>query len=368
MRIGVNLLQYTDTQGIEVFAANLLEELLKLAPEQEFVFFVNQISASMFNEPAPNMRQILVRFKKISRWRLALYQQTGFIGRLYQEKIDLLYCPSMAVPLFYRHKIVTVHDCASWRFKEESSCLSRLYLALVSWSAKYFSDKIVTVSEFSRQEIATLWHIAANRIALLSEGVPRLSDPGDIFDQSWSERWPFITQPYFFYIGNLRPRKNLARLLEAWSDFSVEHPNHFLVIAGKGQALATESKRVIFLGSVSEEEKVVLYKKSVALVFPSLYEGFGLPILEAQKLGVPVISANRSALPDVAGAGAILVDPEDVAALTGSLEKIIKPDFPRAELIAAGYQNLSRFSWIAAARSLKAAMMEADKNNRPHRP
>lgn len=356
MKIGVNLLQYTDVQGIEVFARNLLASLTRQASGHKFIFFVNQESAKIFNLPTGNIKVIVKNFKKLSRLRLIFYQQFGLIRAMRQEKIDLLYCPSLAAPIFYRKKIVTIHDCAALRFKEEAGLISRFYLRAVLWSVKHRSCQIVTVSNFAKQEIIDLLKVSAQKIAVISEGVPLVAAISSDQADAILRKFDLLNKSFFFFIGNLRPRKNIKRLLEAWADFFSSHQNFSLVIAGKGSDRIDKKfgtdRQVAFLGVISEAEKAALYQKAAALVFPSLYEGFGLPILEAQSLGVPVLTARISALPEVAGAGALFVDPYDPQAIASGLAEISSPLFPRGDLIEKGYNNLARFSWDKSAQAL----------------
>ena len=352
MKIGINLIQYTDITGIEVFAKNLLSSLIKQVPNDELILFVNSESAKIFNFKANNVKVIVKDFKKLSRMNLICYQQFGLIKDLKREGIDILYCPSVAAPIFYKRKIITIHDCAALRFKDEAGLFSRLYLKLVFLSAKYFSLGIVTISDFAKKEIIELLNIPKEKITVISEGAPFLVDIDDNILKIFLAKFNLFGQKYFFYISNLRPRKNVVGLLSAWTDFSSRHPDYSLVIAGKNDNFKLNSDRVIFLGIVSEEEKVALYKGSIALVFPSLYEGFGLPILEAQKLGIPVISSNSSSLPEVAGDGSLFFNPYDTKDICLSLEKIIDSSFNREDIISKGYKNIARFSWDKTALTL----------------
>jgi len=356
MKIGVNLIQYTDVQGIEVFAQNLLASLTRQASEHEFIFFVNQESAKIFNSSVGKARMITKSFKKLSKLRLIAYQQFGLIRAMRQEKIDWLYCPSTAAPIFYARKIVTIHDCAALRFKEEADLISRFYLRAVFWSVKYWSSQIVTVSDFAKQEIIDLLKVPAEKITVIFEGVPLVAAVSHDQAEAILRKFELLNKSFFFFIGNLRPRKNMPRLLEAWTDFFSSHQNFSLVIAGKGSDRIDKKfgadQQITCLGIISEAEKAALYQGAVALVFPSLYEGFGLPILEAQSFGVPVLTARIGALPEVAGTGALFIDPYDSKAIVGGLAEIISPRFPRSDFIDNGYQNLKRFSWDKSAQAL----------------
>lgn len=353
MKIGINLIQYTDVQGIEVFAKNLLLSLLNNDLNNEYIFFVNQESAKIFNFKKDNLKIIVKKFKKLTRLRLISYQQFGLTKTIKKEGINLLYCPSAAAPIFYKKKIITIHDCAYLRFKDEAGLISRVYLWLISLSAKYFSLRIITVSNFAKQEIMNLLKISAEKITVIFEGVPSMPEIDSETLAVTLNKYNLLDKKYFFFIGNLRPRKNIKRLLEAWVDFCVDYKDYYLVIAGKNDEAMVErllkeydlKNNLVFLGVVSEVGKTALYKGAIALVFPSLYEGFGLPVLEAQSLGIPVLTSNMSSLPEVAGNGALFVDPYDVKLISLGMKEIINPDFFKKDLVNSAYKNLERFSW-----------------------
>lgn len=350
----VDLVGKRAKEYIEVISREYLnEEIIRMIDEEKKNKDKVMIVSSSINPPIKELAKILNIEYVSSELEEKEGRYTGKLKKdLKREGIDILYCPSVAAPIFYKRKIITIHDCAALRFKDEAGLFSRLYLKLVFLSAKYFSLGIVTISDFAKKEIIELLNIPKEKITVISEGAPFLVDIDDNILKIFLAKFNLFGQKYFFYISNLRPRKNVVGLLSAWTDFSSRHPDYSLVIAGKNDNFKLNSDRVIFLGIVSEEEKVALYKGSIALVFPSLYEGFGLPILEAQKLGIPVISSNSSSLPEVAGDGSLFFNPYDTKDICLSLEKIIDSSFNREDIISKGYKNIARFSWDKTALTL----------------
>lgn len=367
MIVGVNLIPYTASSGIEVFAGNILASLAKLNQKHQLILFTNQASAKLFAndfktpqslgyEETAARRVVILPRRNLSTLNLLWYQQWGLPRQLRRYKIDLLFCPSMSMPLLWRKKIVTIHDLSWKREVGESSWLGRLYLNLALWFVKHNARQILTVSDFAAGELMAGAKIAKNKITVLKLAAPALSRPAD---------WPTVmakyrlSRPYFFCIGNVRPRKNLERTIESFAQFN-QARKYYLVIAGKGDtknlhqlaANLSQADFVKFIGPVDEAEKVGLYEHALALVFCSLYEGFGLPVLEAQTLGVPVLTSRTSSLPEVAGSGAILVDPQSVDEIAAGLAKLVDDDELRQQIIAAGYHNLHRFSWEETAAKL----------------
>jgi len=176
-----------------------------------------------------------------------------------------------------------------------------------------------------------------------------------------------IRSPYLLHVGTLQPRKNLVRLVEAFN--RIQDHRLSLVLGGKRGWLATRivqrvadldlEDRVVFTDYVDESDLAALHSAAECFVFPSLYEGFGFPVLEAQACGTPVIASNRSSVPEVAGDGAILVDPESTAALASAIEQVLTSDQTRSDLITKGYSNLKRFAWRRCAEEMLVVLEEA---------
>ena len=372
MNIGVNLIQYIDLQGIEVFVLNILGSAIKQNPSDRFFLFVNGKSCTIFSSlMAENVVFIEVPQGKISSLRLMLLQQWWLPRACRKNAIDILWCPSVAVPLWYKRKIATVHDCADARFREESrSMFTKLYLLLVRFFVKWRSLGVATVSDFSRSEVSAVYGISLKNITVVSEGAPILPVAHDEDIVRAQKKW-HINEEYFFYVGNTRPRKNIKRILDALSEIVKKHPDFQLVLAGKIDKsffnVADYAKHigiehaVIETGFISDIEKVALYRGSISLIFPSLYEGFGLPVLEAQSLGVPVITSNTSSLPEVGGDGALYVDPYVPQEIADAMIKLSTNETLRNELIQKGTENVKRFSWDEAARQTMAVLHDAAK-------
>ena len=363
MKIGVNLVQYIDVQGIEVFTRSILRELVLFKSEDSFVFFVNEKSRKIFDFPdVKNVNYIVVPVKKFNKLSLIVTQQFLLIKFLKKEKINLLYCPSIAFPFFYKNKIITVHDCAWARFKDEVGFFSHIYIKLAMYFAKYATRRIVTVSDFSKKEIVEIYNIDPQNIDVVYESAPILPNiSGDIISKFPIVKDGVIEQ-YFFYIGNFHPRKNLKRVIQAFERFASENKNFYFIIAGKNKGetfdeISEEVKKrnledkIRFVGRVTDEEKVSLYRSSKGLVFVSLYEGFGLPVLEAQELGVPILTSLGSSLPEVAGNGALFADPYSIDAIYNGMKKLLSLETTE-EIIQRGKENTKRFSWNKSAKLL----------------
>lgn len=358
MRIGINLIPFSDIQGIEIFSKNIILNFLKLKKDEEFLIFGSENIPELFDFFEVELIKIKGLNNKHSK---ALYQQTLIYSLFKKYKIDFLFSPSIAAPIFYKNKVVTIHDCAYDRFEESENIFSKIYFKIMHYGAKYFSQKIITVSEFSKKELIELYKINPNKIDVIYEGVPEMEKTDEIFDQKILNKFK-INKPYFFYIGNWRPRKNLPGLIKAFKLFKEKGFDDLLVIGGKKDKRFLDlekevkenqlEKKVILTDTLSIKEVSALYKKANALVSPSFYEGFGLPLLEAQSLGIPVLTSNISSLPEVAGEAALYVNPYNIKEIANGMERIVFDKKLREDLIKKGFENIKRFSWEKSAQQL----------------
>lgn len=357
MKIGINFAPFNSIQGIEIFSKNIVSSLSKMKNQEDelIIFSSNDTPDFLFFPEIKTIKMKSFRNKYLKN----VYQQFFLPFLLKSYKVDILFSPSSVAPFFYLKKVVVIHDCAYDRFNEFENIFSKFHFKLMFYGAKYFSKNIITISNFSKEELIKLYRIKPEKINVIYNGVPYLPKVTQEFNKSVVQKFK-IDSPYFIYVGNTRPRKNLIGLLKSFSIFLEKFPNYKMVLSGKIDNrfidIDKEIKKnklegsIIMTGFISEEEKVALYCNSSALVFPSYYEGFGLPILEAQSLGVPVLTSNTSSLPEVGGNGALYVDPYDIEDIAKGMERIAFDKDCRDKLITNGYQNIKRFSWDITAR------------------
>jgi glycosyltransferase involved in cell wall biosynthesis len=279
--------------------------------------------------------------------------------------VDLAHVPYFASPLFSAvPTVVTVHDLIPLILPAyRGSPLVRLYTRLVAAAARK-AEAIITVSQASRQDIVRYLHISPERVHVTYEAAGEAFQPVKNEDQRTAIRQKYaLPERYLLYLGGFDQRKNLSALLRAFALLVNRQQRPRLVIAG--QVPARESpmfpdprrlvrelgveERVIFTGWVPEEDKPPLYSGATAFVFPSLYEGFGLPAAEALACGTPVIASNRSSLPEVVGEGGILVEPTDAEALAEAMKVLLVDDALRAELRQSALVQAAKFSWKQTA-------------------
>ncbi|SNR87940.1 glycosyltransferase family 1 protein [Flavobacterium sp. ov086] len=272
-------------------------------------------------------------------------------------KCDILWCPFFNVPLFSvrANKIVTtIHDVYHLTDGASISFLKKKYAKLLFNNAVKKSSLILTISEFSKKEILKFTKADSQNIALVYCGVKR-----SFFENPKSGNNLKLPENYILYVGNIKPHKNLIVLLQAYATFSEEFKaKHPLVFIGKRDGFITQDntiqnfidlnhlqKHITFTGYVNDSEIPEIYKKATLFVFPSLYEGFGLPILEAFATRTKVISSNAASLPEVGGNAAVYFDPKDYIQLGKIIKRNIEDSSNNEYLFAQGELQLEKFTW-----------------------
>lgn len=312
-----------------------------------------------FVAPA-GMRVARSRWNTRSPWRRIAWEQTQ-LARLSQG-LDLLHGLAFAAPLAaVCPTVVTVHDLSFLRFPEAFRPFNRGYLSLFTRLSTRRAARVIAVSESTRQDVIALCGVPPGRVVTVPNGVGPEFCPADPASVAAFRAQKELPDAFILFLGTLEPRKNLLRLLEAYTQLRGRGTGRLppLIIAGgKGWyyedifARARELNlldAVRFPGYIPAEELPWWYRAAHVFVYPSRYEGFGLPVLEAMACGTPVITSTVSSLPEVAGDAALLVPPDDVAALTDALARVLASPALHAELRDAGLRRAAQFSWAATA-------------------
>ncbi|MGI8979890.1 MAG: glycosyltransferase family 4 protein [Pirellulaceae bacterium] len=286
-----------------------------------------------------------------------LWEQVGLPCQL---RSSLLWSPCTTGPLGIGSQVVTIHDCA---FRDRAECFTPRFAAWLQWLVPRLARRvrqILTVSQFSKDRIADSCRVPADKIHVVQNGVDPRFRPATM-EEIVAARAKFnLPQNYVLSVGSLEPRKNLPRLLEAWQQISQQRianqpPNTKLVLVGTTAAVFASAKldapdnSVVLTGYVPDELLPALYSGAAAFVYPSLYEGFGLTVLEAMACGTPVICSSSTSLPEVAGDAAVLVDPNDVAAIGHAIQNLLTDEHLRSSLRGRGLDRARQFTWDRAA-------------------
>jgi glycosyltransferase involved in cell wall biosynthesis len=281
-------------------------------------------------------------------------------------ELDLVHATSAAVPPTRgRPLVATVHDVAFRRFPEAYPAGGRRFHERATWIAVREAARVLVPSAATARDLVDLYGLEPARVTVTPLGVDPPPDPLDRAPARRLLRRLAVPGPFLLAVGTLEPRKNLARLLAAFAAVAAElHEHHLVVVgpAGWGKALPPGTAvppRVVLAGSVDQVTLHGLYASADGLAYPSLYEGFGLPVLEAMAHGTPVLTSDRSSLPEVAGDAALLVDPVDPDAIAKGLVALVSDGALRQSLAVAGPRRAAAFTWAATAAATWAAYREA---------
>ncbi|HHN94449.1 MAG TPA: glycosyltransferase family 1 protein [Anaerolineae bacterium] len=361
------------TAGIGRYTRELLSALLALDDGQQYLLF-----AAVGGLPAgrwPQERDRLLTLRPSLRFR-TLPLSDDWMARLWHRlrlplpvelltgRLALFYSPDFVLPptLPRTRTLLTVHDLSFIHYPDAFVPSLRRYLERVVPRSVARADLVLADSAATRADLIAHFGTPSAKIEVLYSGVDRRfrpePQPGE--RDRLKARYAIGDEPYILTVGTLQPRKNYPLLIHAWAALADAPP---LVIAGgKGwlydeifAAARRHGDRVRLIGFVDDADLPALYRHAALFAFPSLYEGFGLPVLEAMACGVPVVCADDSSLPEVAGEAARLVNPHDRAAWTAALARVLDDHSLRERMIAAGLSQAARFTWDRAARQLRSA-------------
>jgi glycosyltransferase involved in cell wall biosynthesis len=340
--------------GIGTYIRNLLRHLARLDRQSEYIAFCRPEDAEDIRALGPNFRPVPNRAPHYS-WR----EQWSLPLAAWREKPDVFHAPHYVLPPFTPGRsVVTIHDCIHLMFPEYLPYrFAKVYARQMMRSATHRADRILTVSESSKRDILRFFSIDPDKIAVIYNAIDERfwTPPADTAMARVRERYQ-LEDPFVLYVGNVKPHKNVERLVEAFARVVQQRSDKLkLLIIGdeisKFQTLRRAVHRhqlhgqVRFLGFVGEDTLSVLYRLAGVFVFPSLYEGFGLPPLEAMACGAPVITSNVSSLPEVVGDAALLVDPYNPDEIAEAIVRVLSDPSLAADLRARGLARAREFSW-----------------------
>lgn len=271
-------------------------------------------------------------------------------------------------------RVVTVHDCSPIRYPE--LCSAQVRAAVPALRRAIRDGAWVHVpSTFIAEEVQNLLGADAERVVTIPHGIPRLVGASEIGAAPAPEIQELVERgPFVLWLGTFEPRKNLARLVAAFGRIANDYPEHRLMLAGGDgvHRAAVDAvvaslpfnvrARILVLGYVDSATRTTLLRHAQVLAYPSIYEGFGFPVLEAMLAGTPVIAAQAGAIPEVAGDAALLVEPADVDAIAGALDVVLGDETLAARLVAAGTARTAAFSWDTAATAMTQLYERADND------
>lgn len=359
----LSLTQSYRAAGINGYIYELLVRFPALAraePQLELVAYLHDAAF----RPSAGLHIVRSRWDTTDPWRRILWEQTALAN--HSRKLDLLHAMAFAVPLAAAcPTVVTVHDLSFLRFPGAFRPLNRIYLSTFTRLSVQRARRIIVGAESTRRDVIELCSARPERVVTVPYGVSDAFIPAPPEAVQAFRRRKGLPDQFILFLGTLEPRKNIGQLIDAYAVLRERQRDRrrraapkLVIAGGKGwfyESLfirAAElglSEDVLFTGYVPNEELPWWYRAATLFVFPSLFEGFGLPVLEAMACGTPTITSNVSSLPEVAGDAAVLVDPHDREGLVSAMERLLNDPDLRHTLSEAGPRQASQFPWSRTA-------------------
>ena len=370
MRIGIDVTSaLTQGGGIGRYTRELVQALVATDSDSAYTFFSAKrpltlpvpnplpTADNVQHRPAPLDERWLYRLWYRARLPLPVQWVTG--------QLDLFHSPDFVLPPVSGNipTLLTVHDLSFIHYPENypESLVNYLNKA-VPWSVQR-ATHVLADSQATKRDLEQIWNVATDKITVLYSGVNGRFQPitDQTRQQTVREKYGLGQRPLLLSVGTVQPRKNYQMLIRAFAQVADDLPHNLVIAGGKGwlydDMLAEIERqgidgRVYFIGFVDDDDLPTLYSIASAFAFPSIYEGFGLPLLEAMACGVPVLTSNASCLPEVAGKATIQIDPRDESGWAQAISQILTDMDLRTKLVADGFRQARQFSWQKSAQQL----------------
>ena len=357
MRIAIDARKLHD-YGIGTYVRNLVRALARQDTDDTYVLLCPRRDVDFVESLGPRFVAL-----EESSANYSVREQISVPLSLWRGRVDLFHAPHYVVsPLTLCPFVVTIHDCIHLRFPQYlPNRVAPVYARTMMSSAARRARRVLTVSQASKQDILHFLKIPAEKIEVIYNGLDeRLAKAPSADEVSRVQQRFQLTSPFVLYTGNIKPHKNVDRLIHAFSLLRKRGMTEAkLLIIGDEISKYPNLRRLVhryqlhqhvrFLGFVPDATLAVLYRLASVFVFPSLYEGFGLPPLEAMAAGAPVITSNVSSLPEVVGDAALLINPLDENAIADAMCRVLGDAALRTELVRRGHERVKAFSWERAA-------------------
>lgn len=372
MRIGINgRFLVAKRTGVQRAAYNLVKTLVEVDRHNEYIIFTGKEQVGVADWDYPNVKVIGDTLIPSESIRNHWWEQVWLPRLAKKYAIDILHSPANIAPLLYRGKsIINIHDlCFVVNPQWYSFAFRTLYNLVIPQLAKR-ATKVITNSNNSKNDLLQYFKLPAEKVSLVYWAVDEVFALPSSDDKTPEAR---TLSDYILYVGSLEPRKNINALIESYEKLRHNFPaikTKLILIGGESPLFATVQLKarefrddVIFKGFVTDQELAQFYRHAKLVAYPSLYEGFGLPPLEAMASGVPVVTSSTSSIPEVVGRAAVLVDPRDRDQLTRAMHRILTDASLRQSMVTAGVEQVAKFNWYRVARSVLAVYHEVYEQN-----
>lgn len=368
MLIGIDASRATVTHrtGTEGYSLHVIRGLIEQGDEHHFRLYFRDEPEQGLVPQRQNIERVVIR-------RRRLWTHAGLGSAVRRDRPDVLFVPSHVIPWPNTARVpavVTVHDVGYLHYPDKHPFFERLYL---DWSTRHSASvarRVVAVSKATAHDLHALSGVPQQKIRVVHSGVDEKLHPvTDAQTVDVLRARLGISGPYVLHVGSLQPRKNLTRLVEAFDRVKDTIPGLVLVLAGRPgwgyQSLFERieslglGERVLLPGYVPDDDLATLYSGAEVYAFPSLYEGFGFPALEAMACGTPLVCASASSLPELVGNAALTFPPTDVSSMADALRRALTDAELRVQLVERGFERVQLFTWEKASRETLDVLTEA---------
>jgi glycosyltransferase involved in cell wall biosynthesis len=371
MRIGINgRFLAAKRTGVQRAAYNLIRSLVTVDRINEYFLFTSEDQVNNPDWQHANVTVVPSRIREGENIRNHIWEQFTLPKLAKKYNVDLLHSPANLAPILYKGKsVVHIHDlCFVVNPQWYSFSFRTLYNLIIPRLARR-AAKVITNSNNSRNDLLQYCNLEADKVSQVYWAVD------DLFLESINAAVPQDVglKDYILYVGSLEPRKNIGTLLEAYEQMRSSNPDiktKLVLIGGESHVFADVRLKVknyvedvYFKGFVNDQMLLSFYKNAKLFVYPSLYEGFGLPPLEAMASGVPVVTSITSSIPEVVGNAALMVSPYDVNQLSETMNRALTDDALRAIMVKRGLEQVKKFNWYRVARNTLAVYYEVHASN-----
>lgn len=374
MRIGLNLLYLIPgiVGGTETYARGLLRGLRQIKPDHDFFLFVNRESAGLIADDDQHFTKVVCPVYAANRKNRYYFEQVKLRQYVQQYKIDLLHSLAYTSPLFLPcPAIVSLPDLNFKAFGNSMPLSRRLMLSLIVWQAVLRSSKVITISNFSREEILKQYHVPPEKVVVTYLAADNDDLNAKVKDEPFAgQAMPDLNQPYAMAFSSPTVNKNLSRLIKAFLEAKTKYnlAQKLLLIGhrypiAKDMRRCSENEDVVWTGYLERGALLEILRQADFMIYPSFYEGFGLPVLGAMVEGVPVVCSNAASIPEIVGDAGIFFDPISVEDMTAKIALVGTDQKLRDDLRQKGFKNLERFSWRKTATQTLAVYEEVLQNN-----
>jgi glycosyltransferase involved in cell wall biosynthesis len=360
MRVAIDIRKLRD-YGIGTYVRNIVTQIGRLDTDNEYLLISRPEDLEFTRTLGPNIRGVIGTAGNYS-----VREQFAIPSIVRREKADVFHAPHYVLPpLVSCPSVVTIHDCIHLMFPQYlPNRLAYTYARAFMWTAAHRSAHVLTVSEASKRDILRFFRIPPDKITVAYNAIDERFNRAPADDDIARVRERFqLHDPFVLYVGNIRPHKNIERLIEAFALVRTGPlANTKLLIIGDEISKYPTLRRAVhsgklhkhvrFLGFVGGDTLAALYRLATVFAFPSLYEGFGLPPLEAMASGTPVVTSNVSSLPEVVGDAAILVDPREPTAIAHGLRRALLDPVLREQMRARGLARAQHYSWTRTTETI----------------